>query len=137
MKKDFLTSKIIIYELIGFGLVILWMWLVEILDIPHYLFGFEPTPINYTESLTESIAAIILCGLVVFFTCKLLRKIKRLEGLLPVCAWCKKIRANDHWVEMEDYVSGHSEADFTHTICPECKKKLTANNFSGVENSAQ
>ncbi|MEA1927942.1 MAG: hypothetical protein U9N73_07020 [Candidatus Auribacterota bacterium] len=128
---------IIIYELAGFGLVILWMWLDEILDLPHHLFSAKSTPINYVESLTETIVALILGGLVVFFTYKLLRRIKRLEGLLPVCAWCKKIRSNGRWIEMEEYVSGHSEADFTHTICPECKKKLTDENFSGVENSTR
>jgi len=133
MTKNCLTSRIVIYELIGFSLVIIWLWLNEILDIPHHLFGAKPTPINYTESLTETIATILLAGLVVFFTHKLLRKIKRLEGFLPVCAWCKKIRSNGHWIEMEEYVIDHSEADFTHTICPECKKKLLANHFSGKE----
>ena len=123
MTKNRLTGRIIIYELIGFGLVILWMWLVEILDIPHHIFGAKPTPINYTESLTETIAALILCGLVVFFTHKLLRRIRLLEGFLPVCSYCQKIRFNGHWEEMEEYVSGHSEASFTHTICPECRKK--------------
>ena len=123
MTKNWLTSRIIACELIGFGLVILWIWLGEILDIPHYLFGVNATPINYMESLTESIAVLILCGLVVFFTRKLLRRIKLLEGLLPVCSWCRKVRLNDRWEDMEDYVSDHSEADFTHTICPECNKK--------------
>ena len=123
MKKKWLTDRIITYEIIGFGLVILWIWLDEILDIPHHLFGVKPTPINYMESLTESIATIILCGLVVFFTYKLLRRIKLLEGFLPVCSWCRKIRLNDQWENMEEYISDHSEADFTHTVCPECRKK--------------
>ena len=123
MKKNWLTGRIITYELIGFVLVIFCIWLNEILDIPHYLLGAKPTPINYMESLIESIVTIILCGLVVFFTYKLLRRIKLLEGFLPVCSWCKKMRINDHWEDMEVYISDHSEADFTHTVCPECRKK--------------
>lgn len=123
MTKNWVTGRIITYELIGFGLLILWLWLGEILDIPHYLFGAKPTPINYVESLTETVAALILCGLVVFFTRKLLMRIKLLERLLPICSWCRKIRINGHWKDMEGYISDHSEADFTHSICPECRKK--------------
>jgi ligand-binding sensor domain-containing protein len=50
-----------------------------------------------------------------------LAEIKTLSGLLPICAWCKKIRADDgRWSQMEVYVRDHSEADFTHGICPDC-----------------
>lgn len=54
-----------------------------------------------------------------------LAKVKLLSGLLPICAWCKKVR-NDagYWNEIESYISQHSEADFTHGICPGCIKDL-------------
>lgn len=57
-----------------------------------------------------------------------LAKIKTLTGLLPMCSACKKIR-NDKgiWEQMEVYIRDHSEADFSHSICPECKKKLYPN----------
>ena len=51
--------------------------------------------------------------------------IKTLSGLLPICAWCKKIRDDGgYWQQVEAYVSAHSEAEFTHAICPECMSKL-------------
>jgi two-component system cell cycle response regulator len=51
--------------------------------------------------------------------------IKTLHGLLPICSHCKKIRdENGEWQYLEVYISRHSEAKFTHGICPECKKKL-------------
>jgi len=54
-----------------------------------------------------------------------LAKVHTLEGLLPICAWCKKIRDEDgHWHGVEDYVSGHSGAAFTHGICPECRERF-------------
>lgn len=50
-----------------------------------------------------------------------LENIKILKGLLPVCAFCKKIRTNKgYWEQLEVYISKHSEAYFTHTYCPEC-----------------
>ena len=52
-------------------------------------------------------------------------KINRLEGLLPICAACKKIRDdNNDWNHIETYISERSDADFTHSICPECAKEL-------------
>jgi hypothetical protein len=46
-------------------------------------------------------------------------------GLLPICAHCKKIREDDNsWVPIEKYISDHSEAEFSHGLCPECVKAL-------------
>jgi sigma-B regulation protein RsbU (phosphoserine phosphatase) len=54
-----------------------------------------------------------------------LAKVKQLQGLLPICAYCKKIR-DDHnyWQQVEAYISSHSEAQFTHGICPDCHERL-------------
>ena len=54
-----------------------------------------------------------------------LTQVKTLSGLLPICASCKKIRNdNGYWEAVETYVSEHSDADFTHGICPECVQRL-------------
>jgi PAS domain S-box-containing protein len=50
-----------------------------------------------------------------------LENIRVLSGLLPICAACKKIRDDQgHWQPMESYISGHSSAQFSHSMCPEC-----------------
>jgi len=54
-----------------------------------------------------------------------LTQVKTLSGLLPICASCKKIRNdNGYWEAVETYISEHSDADFTHGICPECVQRL-------------
>jgi len=54
-----------------------------------------------------------------------LDNVKVLSGLLPICASCKNVRdSNGNWDPVEIYISKHSEADFSHGICPECVKKL-------------
>lgn len=56
---------------------------------------------------------------------KALAEVKKLSGLLPICASCKKIRNDQgYWEQIETYIGSRSEADFSHGICPECKKKL-------------
>lgn len=54
-----------------------------------------------------------------------LSRIKTLSGLLPICASCKKIR-NDkgYWEQIEMYIRDHSEAEFSHGLCPDCTEKL-------------
>jgi len=53
-----------------------------------------------------------------------LKNIKTLRGLVPICASCKKIRDDKgYWNEVETYVSQHSEAEFSHGVCPQCLKK--------------
>jgi sigma-B regulation protein RsbU (phosphoserine phosphatase) len=54
-----------------------------------------------------------------------LDQIKTLRGILPICSSCKKIRDDQgYWNQVEVYVRDHTEAEFTHGICPECVKKL-------------
>jgi hypothetical protein len=51
--------------------------------------------------------------------------VKRLSGFLPICASCKKIRDDQgYWQQVEAYIRDHSEAEFSHGLCPECAKKL-------------
>lgn len=55
---------------------------------------------------------------------KALAQVKQLKGLLPICMFCKKIRDDgNYWQQVEDYVAQHTQADFSHSICPDCLEK--------------
>lgn len=54
-----------------------------------------------------------------------LGQVKTLQGLLPICSACKKIRDDQgYWNQIEEYISYHTEAAFTHGICPDCARRL-------------
>ena len=54
-----------------------------------------------------------------------LTRVKQLQGLLPICSYCKKIRDDqNYWQQVESYISQHTEAQFSHGICPECYEKV-------------
>jgi hypothetical protein len=56
---------------------------------------------------------------------KALTEIKQLTGIIPICAACKKIRCDEgFWHQVEVYICNHTDAEFTHGICPDCIKKL-------------
>ncbi|MHC4909937.1 MAG: response regulator [Planctomycetota bacterium] len=53
-----------------------------------------------------------------------LGEVKRLSGLLPICAYCKRIReGDDYWQQVESYISDRTEAQFSHGVCPDCFEK--------------
>ena len=56
-----------------------------------------------------------------------LARVKTLSGLLPICSSCKKIR-DDHgyWSQVESYIQKHTDAQFSHSYCPECTQKYLA-----------
>lgn len=57
-----------------------------------------------------------------------LEEIKTLRGILPICANCKKIRDDKgYWNQLESYIQTHTDASFSHSICPECSDKLYGN----------
>ena len=120
-----LSKQIIVYEIIGFSFIILFIWFNELLDIPHYLFGTDKTPVNWSESLIESVVVAILGLITVYHTKKMFYRIKLLEGILPICTLCKKIRdEKGHWHQIESYIHHRSEAKFSHSLCPDCAKRF-------------
>jgi DNA-binding response OmpR family regulator len=58
-------------------------------------------------------------------TLDLMANIKRLTGLLPICSYCKRIRTDtDYWEQVESYITEHTDAHFSHGICPPCLAKV-------------
>jgi len=65
-----------------------------------------------------------------------LAQIKTLKGLLPICMYCKKIRDDkQYWQQVESYVTTHTEAQFSHGICPDCYKKYIQPELDKIKKS--
>ena len=61
-----------------------------------------------------------------------LDEIKTLRGILLICSYCKKIEANpETWIDLENYVRRHSDAEFNHGVCPDCLRKVTQETARG------
>lgn len=61
-------------------------------------------------------------------------EIRKLSGLLPICAWCKKIRNDQgYWQQVEHYIAEHADVKFTHGICPDCLKKVSPELYARIE----
>jgi GAF domain-containing protein len=83
-----------------------------------------PSQKKAMQALTRQVMALLESRRVSSHLAQALEHVKTLHGLLPICAWCKRIRDDTgYWSQVEAYVQAHTEASFTHGICPECMEK--------------
>jgi hypothetical protein len=63
-----------------------------------------------------------------------IEKVNLLSGMLPICSYCKKIRDDKgYWEQVEVYIQNHSDAEFSHSLCPECARRLYPDYFKDEE----
>jgi hypothetical protein len=108
--------------------------------MPLARFGFTflwKTPWTLADSLINAgirMAVLVTFAVLIDRVTRQGREIRILHGLLPVCAFCKKIRIEDqNWRPIESYITEHSEASFTHTVCPECAKQHYGECFDQIK----
>ena len=138
-KKVYLL--IVIEVLIVLCLTVVWEFWLEDLAYPVFAVDHEPEAlVEKLEYVVTSLVFVLIALIVPFWlivkgVTKLERSraelqdaldnIKTLRGMVPICASCKMIRRDDGcWQQLEVYISGHSEATLTHSICPDCATKL-------------
>ena len=81
------------------------------------------------QALSRQVMALLELRRVSARMAEALENIRTLGGLLPICAWCKRIRDDQgYWGEVEAYLREHTGADFTHGICPDCLEKQRPKN---------
>lgn len=126
-----ITDKKLIHSVVIWQAAILLIFLAltvanEILDFPHLVFGDSATSWNQRggEIAIEMIIFLVVIAPEIGLFRKLVRRIRILEGFLPICASCKRIRHENQWEQIESYITRHSLAQFSHSLCPECHQKL-------------
>lgn len=77
----------------------------------------------FAEAIACLISFLVLLGMV--YMSRLITSLQTLSGMLPICASCKKVRDDKgYWTQIENYIRDHSQAEFSHGICPDCAVRL-------------
>jgi hypothetical protein len=103
-----------------------YRWIIIVIIAQHFLLlWFLPWTF---KDLTLNILALGVFSLISIlahdFIYNLVEENKELKGFLPICAHCKKIRDDaGYWHQVEEYIRDHSEAQFSHGICPDCARE--------------
>ena len=117
------SLSVLIVEAIGFLAIIAMSWMDELIDFPHVL-GDPISNNRWEEASVETIISLLVAAAVLVGTKLVLDKMKYLEGFLPVCATCKKIRVVEKWVPIEEYISDNAPVVFSHSYCPVCAEAM-------------
>ena len=107
-------------EATGFLLIIAIIWLDEVLDLPRILLGAAATPLRPGEGLLESVLTLGVGTVVVTISYRAFRRIEYLQSLVVMCAWCRRVRAGDEWLAVEQFLERQHNAHTTHGICESC-----------------
>lgn len=101
---------------------------IRLLERENELRESELRSVRTSRMMLTVIAGLVIVSLgLLYARHRLQHESVVLRGLLPICAWCKKIRDDKgYWTQVESYVASHSSAEFTHCICPSCVDRVAA-----------
>lgn len=130
MNKNNTFRSIILVEIVGFVLIIAFLWVDELLDLVHVLYGTVATPANYPELLMETILVGCLGTMVVAISMHLEKRIEQLESLFTICISCDKVcvpgadqSLQASWREIDLFTIERVGSHVANALCPECKRK--------------
>lgn len=126
IKEQHTYEKVILgLQLVGFAIVLAVLWLDEFADVPFRFLGALRTPLRPQEFWFEALTVLLVATAVVLATLWVFRRLRFLESLIQVCAWCHKVDLNGQWVSFEQYLKREHDVNSTHGICPACRANAT------------
>lgn len=123
MKQKRITQRVLIYESLGFAILIAVSWLNELIGLPALIFG-QSVHSNLHEAVLETVIILAAAAPTLWATRRLVQRLVYLEGFLHVCAWCRKIHVEDKWMGLETYLATELDTKTSHAICPECAARM-------------
>lgn len=126
MPKSSPLSKVMLYQSVGFIVIIALIFLDELLALPSLIFGEHALISDFRESSIKMLLILAVWFLVAGSTRRILAHVRYLEGFMRICAWCHHIDFKSQWVSLEDFLQSGFDTPTTHGICPVCLAKQQA-----------
>ena len=116
------TRAVLLYETIGFGIIIAVSWFDELISLPHLIWGVEHHP-DYREAALETAVAILVAIPMLVITKRLVAHLHHLKGFLIVCAWCRRVEHDGRWLPIEQFFDQGFDVQTSHGMCADCLEK--------------
>jgi hypothetical protein len=123
MKNPNKAHRILWYECVGFLVIILLSWGDELLRLPQRIFGGAQNP-NWREGAIETLVILFVWLVVFVLTKRIVARLHYLEGMVKMCAWCRRLDQNGRWVAFEEYIVRDMHTTTSHGMCPECEARM-------------
>jgi len=117
MRMSKRSRSVLRYEIAGFGLLIAVSWADQFFTSEALGWGNRP---EIRESIFETLVILVVAGLVVHLTRRVLTHLHFLEGFLDVCYSCERIRHEGRWMPVPDFFRQRFEVATSHGLCPDC-----------------
>src|ERR1043165_2791494 len=119
-------DKVLLCQSLGFLAIVFLSWFDELVHLRSLILGSHPYISDFRESTFEMLFVLVIWFLVLAHTRRLMQRLDKLEALLRVCSWCRRIRTNDGWTHFEEYIAVKFDTKTSHAICQNCLGKQMA-----------
>mgnify|MGYP000080907377 CR=1 FL=1 len=120
-----LLGQVAFWQAMGFLALIGIVWALEVLDLPAAIYGAPETPVDWISASLLTAGILVMAIIVVGHT--YLQQQRILRGFIRVCSYCRKVHVEATvWEPIELFVSERTLAEFTHGICPDCLRAMSA-----------
>jgi hypothetical protein len=121
MSEALRVRGVLPYIISGLGLLMVLSWVVELTPIREILGGL-PGGKNWSHAIIDSVAILLVGVPMVLLVSRVLRRLERLESMLTICAWCRKVKIDGSWVDFEEYLATAHSLRTSHGICGPCNE---------------
>ena len=120
MKKNSQLTRIVLYQNLGFLVILAISYLDDLLKLTTLIFSEHPFAFVYRQSTLDILLVLAVWFLVSTSTRRILDRIRYLEKFMRVCAWCRRINFKGEWMPLEEFMRQGFDTPTTHGICTEC-----------------
>ena len=126
MKKNSPLTRIVVFQNLGFLVILLICYLDDLLKLPALVFSGHPFAFLFRRTTLEFLLVLAVWFLVSNSTRRILEHVQYLEKFMRVCAWCRRIHFQGEWMPLEKFMRQGFDTPTTHGICTECLQKQPA-----------
>jgi hypothetical protein len=120
MKQNSQLTRIVLYQNLGFLVILGICYLDDLLKLPALIFSGHPFAFVHQRSTLDILLVLAVWLLVSLSTRRILDRIRYLEKFMRVCAWCRRINFKGEWMPLEEFMRQGFDTPTTHGICKEC-----------------
>jgi hypothetical protein len=117
-------QKALLWQSIGFLIVVVLTWSDAIFDLAHVILGLPHRPVDVNRTAITTAVLILLWMFSAYKIYLVVSRLSYLESFLHVCAWCRKIEYDNRWLSLEAHFAQKTGGTVSHGICPECSRKV-------------
>jgi hypothetical protein len=116
-------QKALLWQSLGFLIVVVLTWSDALFDLAHVLLGFQNRAMDLNRTVITTLVLLLLWVFSAYEVYRVVSRLSYLESFLHVCAWCRRIEYNNRWLSLEAHFAEKTGREASHGICPECAEK--------------